>query len=573
MKLTISRKLFLSFGMILIMIIALGSYSLITMKSMSNRLTELNNVWINGVDLAHSIQNEVTIQKAREYKYIAEENNEKKNDVERSINQNKENFSNLMEQYLATTTLEDDRKLASVVQDEYKKFTKISDQVISLNSQGKYDEAKELAFGSGLDQYNSLTAATDNLVEYNQENSARVTLENTNAFKQTSILLIITTLIVVLISTLIALFIGNNLSKRIKITTNIMKKTSNLDLAYDQSAIDSYKKFRSNDELNDLIQYIVQARLEIRNLVTLAKEGSKNVASHANNVSETISETASSVTSVAKATDDLALGVTDLAINAQNGVKKLENLSKQIDEMSNSSDIIKKHLKKADASNKDGISCVNDLQVAINENISVSEKIAKQIDILYTDSNLIGKITDTINFITNQINLLSLNAAIEAARAGEQGLGFTVVSKEIRKLADETAHSNKQIEDIVKNIQDEINKVKLSMLDAKTVLEKTDVSSKKTQVAFTTIDSSVKNIIDHMGILLSNIKKINVDKNDVLNAIEGISAISQESASSTEEISASTEEQSASLQEIYQASNELKDISFNLDRNITRFKL
>lgn len=573
MNLTINKKLFLSFGVIIILIVVLGIYSFFTMKSMDNRSTELNNIWISGLDLAHSIETEVTIHKAREYKYIVEENKEKKNSIQKSIEQNKENFSKLIDQYLETSVLEHDKKLALIVQSEYNKFVEISDQVITLNNQGKYNEAKELAFGTGLQQYNSLMDAANTLVKYNQENSARVNLENTNAFKQTSILLIIITLIIVLTSTFISLSIGSNLSKRIKLSTQIMKKTADFDLSYDQLEIDSYKKFKSNDELTELIQYITQARLEMRNLVQLVNEDSKNVALRADNMSEVIRETANSIEEVAKATDELALGVTDLANNAQNGVEKLKNLSNQIDEMSKSSNLINRFLEKTDISNKEGTSCIHDLQIAINENSNVAEKMVQQIDILYTHSNLIGKITDTINSITRQINLLSLNAAIEAARAGEHGRGFTVVSEEIRKLADETASSNKQIENIVANIQTEIDKAKTFMQNSKIVIEKTEISSKKTQTAFNAIDSSVRDIIENMNVLLSNIKKINADKNHVLNSIEEISAISQESASSTEEISAYAEEQSASLGEISQASNELKNISSELDKNINKFKL
>lgn len=573
MNLTISKKLFLSFGVIITMIVVLGVYSFFTMKSLDNRSTELNNIWISGLDLAHSIKNEVTIHKAREYKYIAEEDNEKKNSIQKSIKQNKDDFNKLMDQYLETTVLDDDKKLAWILQAEYSKFVEISDKVIILNNQGKYNEAKELAFGKGLQQYNLLMDAANDLVKYNQENSARVNLENTNAFKRASLLLIITTLIIVLTSTFISILIGNSLSKRIKLSTEIMKKTAAFDLSHAQPEVDSYVKFKSNDELTELIQYINQARLEIRNLVQLVNEGSKNVALRSDDMSEIIRETANSIDEVAKSTDELALGITVLATNAQNGVEKLKNLSGQIDEVSNISNFINKYLEKTDVSNKEGISCIKDLQIAINENINVTEKMVQQVDILYTHSSLIGKITDTISSITRQINLLSLNAAIEAARAGEQGRGFTVVSEEIRKLADETANSNKQIENIVANIQTEINKAKTFMHNAKITLEKTENSSKKTQTAFTAIDSSVKNIIENINILLSNIKKIDINKNIVLNSIEEISAISQESASSTEEISAYVEQQSASLGEISQSSNDLKNISSELDNNINKFKL
>lgn len=102
-------------------------------------------VWIRGVDLAHSIQNEVTIHKAKEYKYIAKEYNEKKINVLKSVEQIKGNFSRLMNQYLETTVFEEDKKLAYIVetdlstnaQNGVEKLENLSKQIGSLSNNSK----------------------------------------------------------------------------------------------------------------------------------------------------------------------------------------------------------------------------------------------------------------------------------------------------------------------------------------------------------------------------------------------------------------------------------------------------
>nr|WP_279380790.1 methyl-accepting chemotaxis protein [Clostridium botulinum] len=185
----------------------------------------------------------------------------------------------------------------------------------------------------------------------------------------------------------------------------------------------------------------------------------------------------------------------------------------------------------------------------------------------------IGAMNETISQITEQTNLLALNAAIEAARAGESGRGFAVVAEEIRKLAEQTSGSAKQIDEIIKDIKDK------SILAAKTVSKTSDTvkgqeeAVQASQGIFTDILSAVENLSDSVKEIYEGVGYINTMKNGVVDQVQNLSAILEETAAGSEEVAASAQEVTRATDEFVDNSNNLRDLSNNLKDKLEKFEM
>lgn len=375
-------------------------------------------------------------------------------------------------------------------------------------------------------------------------------------------------LITLILVTILSLIIIKRISALIFSTKDLIMKTSNFDLAYENK----YKNFSNRkDELGAIFRALGNMRQSLRDIVSKIKENSLKVNANSDALSINMEDTSIAIGDISKASENLAFSSTDLARSVEMGVSKLDNLALEINHITELASKVKDYMKKTEEINNSGFKHVDILQKSVKSNNESTNKLFSEIENLEEKSNSITSITDTIKGITSQINLLSLNAAIEAARAGENGRGFAVVAEEIRKLANETNISTKKIEDMVSNMINAVSLIRSEINNTTSSIEKMNESSVDTKKVFENINHGVLNMVVKINDLTDNIYKIDENKKDVLTYMENMSAISEEMASTTEEVSASVQQQTSNIDLIVENTTELKNITLDLQNLVSQF--
>jgi len=386
-------------------------------------------------------------------------------------------------------------------------------------------------------------------------------LEDINA---TRVYTIIISIVVGIMAIFAAVGISFSISKPIDYIKNKMKKL-------EQGYLNVKSEYYGKHEIGQLSHSFNEMTLNMNHLIGTIGHVTNNVTKNSNELNAISKISANSSQEVITTLESVADG----AITQVEAIRHTEDITKHLIEEFRRTELYFESVISATddtvSITREAESTVKSLSNTTNDAMHISKRIQVDVKDLVSRFMQITKIISMIEGISEQTNLLSLNASIEAARAGESGKGFAVISAEIRSLAEQSGVAAKSISDMINNMNQATKETEVIIDESLEVYIKQEKAVQLTEEKFHDITENMSAIMDKIDKASDVLKGLDAIQTDVNSAVTKSVSISENAAAAIEELLASGQEQMASAETLVTMSSSLNDSISEINDELSRF--
>jgi methyl-accepting chemotaxis protein len=536
-NLKVSRKLALGFGSVLLLMLALGIFSVVQLARVNRASVDLATGWMPSVRALGTITFDTMDLRRKELNLLLSEPDAIPS-WQNQIKQIEDRLARDLVDYEPLISSPEERRISEEFRANLAQYRDARQQVMMLMQHGRRKDAIRIA---QTEEVAAMRAAIEEMNEGIQldvrggESTAR---SSAAAYENSHYLVIGILLSSIALGAVMLVIITRSIATPIEQTMSVLGAIADRDLT-------RTIHIASNDELGAMATALNRTIAALRATIQTIRQSAEQLATASESISAGAGQTAES----ARVQSGQALQM----------ASAMQQMSATVLQISENSQTAAEASRGAANAARNGGKKVKETLLTMQEIADSTSKVAETITRLGKNSESIGKVIAVIDDIADQTNLLALNAAIEAARAGERGRGFAVVADEVRKLAERTTKATGEIAEMIESIQTEtrnaVAAMKKESSDVQTGVEKTSAS----------------------GEALNEIIKMSEQVGDMIATIA--TAATQQSVTTDEvtinvsRISSSTQSSSAASEEMARACAELSQLALGLQSVVKRFKL
>jgi methyl-accepting chemotaxis protein len=384
-----------------------------------------------------------------------------------------------------------------------------------------------------------------------------------NNIKQISFVI---TIVLIILASLLGVWIALSITKPIDTIRLKLKQVETGDLNVTCNYGGSHEIGQLSGSFNTMTS-------NMRSLMEQLSQAAGRIKIQSDDLNMIANRSAQASQEVIQTIKSIADGASEQALNSGNAKAVFDDLvSKFHTTKERFSDVIQVTGKTRKVS-EDAKTTVDSLMAATKDSLQLSHRIYGRIQNLAQKSQEITHITEIIEGISEQTNLLSLNAAIEAARAQGYGKSFAVIADEIRKLSVRSQASVRNITGIIQGVMQETSEIEKMLAAGTGIYEKQESTVSDTSIIFNNIITDMDTVLYEIESVFGMIDNLDEIQDKAVDSMTNITAISQESAAATEEVLAGSEEQSETVNQLVFMSEELKQIISLMNDQMNRFRI
>lgn len=482
------------------------------------------------------------------------------------IHSNSDASSNLLQQYSKAPHSESELTLLKEYDELLAQYNEQEQNILNFMMNGQIAEAYSFYTEQTVELRTNMTGLLMKLAASAEESAALMNQESESLAARSNMNTLVGTIAALVLLIAIAIIITKLITKPLKSLQHLMKQAE----AGDITVKGSYSSKDEIGQLNDSFNTMIGG---IHELLQQVNQSAQTLTSSSDELATSVHQTSGAAEQIADEASGLAAGLeqqSDTFIRLNSAADHMVNQLAHVELIGKEMKQLAQEAESANYNGTEAVGQIHEQMTEIKQNVEESEA---GIYALHEASATIGSIVTTINEIASQTNLLSLNASIEAARAGDAGRGFTVVAGEIRKLAENSALSSRQITELVAHMQAKTEEAVQSMRKGAEGVAIGMERSLNASAAFAQIEASISKTVYKVNETEAAIAKAAEESRSVASSITLVNHITNEGSGRIQEMSAASEEQAAAMEDVLHSAQMLSALADGLHTSMSRFTL